>query len=103
MPTLTNRWAVLALLFFARLSIPVQFQSIPPLVTFLVEDWGVTSTQVGVLIGLYMAPGVLLSLPGGLLGNRFGDKPILVASLALMVLGAVVFAHSPSYEVAYAG
>ena len=35
MPTLTNRWVVLALLFFARASMAMQFQSIPPISTLL--------------------------------------------------------------------
>ncbi len=44
---LTNRWAVLGLLFFARLGVAVQFQAVPPLVPFLVRDLGLSYAQVG--------------------------------------------------------
>ncbi len=102
MPTLTNRWAVLALLFLVRTSIAIQFQSIPPIIPFLIVDLEINYTQVGLLIGLFMSPGIFLSLPGGVLGHRFGDKPILLTGLALLTLGALLFANSNSLSLAFA-
>ncbi len=90
MPILTNRWVVLALLFFARASMAMQFQSIPPISTLLVEELGFNFTQIGLLIGLWMLPGVFIALPGGLLGQRFGDKIVVIAGLGLQVTGALI-------------
>ena len=103
MPILTNRWIVLALLFFARTSMAVQFQSIPPISTMLVDDLGFNFTQIGLLIGLFMLPGVFIALPGGLLGQRFGDKTIVLVGLGLQVIGALVFANSAVFRIAFAG
>jgi MFS family permease len=89
-PILTNRWVVLALLFFARASMAMQFQSIPPISTLLVEELGFNFTQIGLLIGLWMLPGVFIALPGGLLGQRFGDKIVVIAGLGLQVTGALI-------------
>ena len=100
---LTNRWVVLALLFFARASMAMQFQSIPPIATLLVEKLGFNFTQVGLLIGIWMLPGFFIALPGGLLGQRFGDKTVVIAGLSLQVVGAVVFANANVFQVAIAG
>ncbi|MFI5400338.1 MAG: CynX/NimT family MFS transporter [SAR324 cluster bacterium] len=102
-PALTNRWVVLALLFFARLVMALQFQSVPPLAPFLAHDLGLTFGQIGTLIGVYMFPGVLLALPGGLLGQRIGDKRAVLVSLALQTLGALLFAFATSFPVALVG
>ncbi len=64
-----NRWVMLAVLTTARLAMGFQFQSIGSTAPFLVEDLGIDYTSVGLLIGLYLAPGVVLAFPTGLLGG----------------------------------
>lgn len=103
MPVLTNRWIVLALLFFARASMAVQFQSIPPISTTMVEELGFNFTQIGILIGLFMLPGVFIALPGGLLGQRFGDKAVVIVGLGLQVIGSLVLAKAAIFPMAFAG
>ena len=103
MGLLKNRWAMLALLFFARASMAMQFQLIPPIVPFLIEDLGINFTQVGLLIGLFMAAGIFLALPAGLLGQRFGDKAVVLTGLAVMTVGAVLFANAESFSLAFVG
>jgi MFS family permease len=100
---LSNRWIALVLLFFARASMAVQFQSIPPISTILVEELGFNFTQIGLLIGLFMFPGVFIALPGGLLGQRIGDKAVVIIGLGLQVIGSLVFANSTVFSVAFAG
>jgi len=103
MPTLTNRWAVLALLFFVRLIFPIHFQSLPPLTVPMMADLGMNFTRVGMLIGAFMLPGIALSLPSGLLGVRFGDKRVVLAGLVLMIVGVELVAVSPSFAPAFLG
>ena len=103
MPILTNRWHVLALLFFARASMAVQFQSVPPISTLLVKELGFNFTQIGLLIGLFMFPGIFIALPGGLLGQRFGDKVVVLAGLGLQAVGALIFANAAAFPMAFAG
>ncbi len=75
---LTNRWAVLALLFAVRTGMGFQFQSVPALSPLFLTDFAITVAELGLLIGLYHAPGVALALPGGALGARFGDKRLVL-------------------------
>ena len=94
---------MLAVVFLTRTSMGVQFQSIASVAPLLVADLGLGYVQVGSLIGLYMLPGALFALVGGVLGQRFGERRVVVAGLALMAVGAVVTAASDGFALAAAG
>ena len=59
-----DRWRALAVLTAARTSLGFQFQSIAPLSADLMQSLGVSYATLGLLIGLYLLPGVV-SLPAG--------------------------------------
>jgi hypothetical protein len=40
----------------------------------LTGEFSVGIADIDVLIGLYFAPGVALALPGGAIGQKFGDR-----------------------------
>jgi len=81
----------------------VQFQSIAPVGPLLVADLTLSYAELGLLIGLYLLPGAALALPGGLLGQRFGNRPVVLSALGLMVGGGLVTAASHSLWMAGAG
>ncbi len=76
-----------------------QFQSVAAVAPLLGDTFGVSLADIGWLIGLYFAPGVALAFPGGAIGKRFGDKPTVIASLLLMLVGELAMALSPSWPV----
>ena len=84
-----NRWFILAVLFLARTSMGFQFQSIASISPFLIDELAIDYTMLDTLIGLYNLPGIVLALPGGMLGRRFGDRQVVLAGLAMMALGGV--------------
>ena len=94
----SNRWLILAVLFFARLTMAFQFQSVAALSPLLVADYGVGLADVGFLIGLYFAPGVFFALPGGVIAARFGDKRIVSFGLILMLLGGAITAVTQDWN-----
>ena len=87
-----NRWAILAILFFVRLTIAFQFQTVAAVAPLLEKTFGVGLADIGILIGLYFTPGVVLALPGGAIGRALGDKPTTIAALLLMTAGSLVMA-----------
>ena len=87
-----RRWALVAAVSLARMAFGYQFQSLASLGPELLERFGLGYAELGGLIGLYMAPGVLVALPGGLLGRRYGERLVVGGGLALMTLGAAVCA-----------
>jgi predicted MFS family arabinose efflux permease len=98
-----NRWAVLALVVVARTGMGFQFQSVAAVGPFLVADLGLSYAQLGTLIGLYLLPGAVLAMPGGLLGARFGDRAVVLSALGLMTLGGVGLAVGASWPVVAGG
>ena len=93
----SRRWLILLVFFVARAAIAFQFQSVPALSPLLVDSLRIDYALLGTLVGLYMLPGVVFSLPGGVLGQRFGDKQIALLGLGLMALGGLWVALSGAY------
>jgi MFS family permease len=87
-PFIAKRWIILLVLFLARTVMAYQFQTVGALGLILVDALKIDFVWLGTLIGLYMLPGAVFSLPGGLLGQRYGAKNVVLVGLALMVAGA---------------
>src|SRR5262249_50591131 len=51
----------------------------------------------------YHAPGIVLAFPGGAIGARLGDKRMVLAGLALMILGEATMALAPAWSTQIAG
>ena len=100
---MANRWVALVIVFVTRTSMGFQFQVVAAVAPLMVAELQLTWVQLGSLIGLYMLPGAVFALPGGVLGQRYGDRRIVVASLALMVAGGFVTAAAHGFVVAAAG
>jgi predicted MFS family arabinose efflux permease len=93
---LESRWFMLAVLFIARFALGYQFQSAGSVAPFLIDDLNVDYAQIGVLIGVFILPGVAISVPSGFLSQRFGDKNVVMAGMALMIVGGLLagFGHA---------
>lgn len=98
-----NRWFILAILFLARTAMGLQFQTVGAVGPILADSLGVAYAAVGVLIGLYLLPGVFIALPGGMLGERFAAKHIVLAGLVMMSAGGLVMGLSDWYPALAAG
>src|SRR5262245_55150225 len=84
---IAKRWIILLVLFLARTAMAYQFQTVGALGPILVDALKIDFAWVGTLIGLYMLPGAIFALPGGLLGQRYGAKNLVLIGLSLMVAG----------------
>lgn len=92
-----NRWGVLALLFSVRVSMAFQFQAVAALSPTIMRNLNVDIADIGLLIGLYLSPGIVLAFSGGKIGQRFGDKPSVLFGLVLMVCGGLLVAFWPAW------
>lgn len=84
------RWRILALLFFARIGLGFQFQTLASVGDDLVVAFGFDYAEIGFLIGLFMAPGLLLALPAGFAGRYACDLSLAGIGLVALTLGGVV-------------
>lgn len=99
----SRRWFILGVLFLARTAMGFQFQSVVGVSSALRADLGIGLGQLGVLVGAYMLPGIVVALPGGSLGERFGQKPVAIAGLLLMAVGGALTAMAGDLATATLG
>ncbi len=103
MPWMGNRWVALALVFVTRTSTGFQFQSIASVGPLMITDLGLSYAQLGTLLGLYLLPGALFSLLGGIVGQRLGERRAVLGSLALMAAGGGMTASAGGFAIAATG
>ena len=99
----SNRWVILAVLVLARTAMGYQFQAIGSVSPLLIDEFDIDFAALGALIGLFMLPGIFISLPGGILGNWLGDKRVALFGLAMMVAGGLITAAGGDFGAAIAG
>ncbi len=96
-------WLILASLSLARITFGYQYQTVASLAPQLIERYGLDYTGLGTLIGVFVAPGILLALPLGLLGRRLGEGVVVGAGLALLAAGPLVSAYAGTAQGVGAG
>ncbi|RJT28311.1 MFS transporter [Mesorhizobium waimense] len=97
------RWTILAVLFVARAAMAFQFQSVGAVAPLVSDSLGASLADIGILIGLYLAPGVALALPGATIGQRHGDKVTVLAGLLMMLAGELLMMASTSWSLQIGG
>ncbi len=85
------RWVILILVYLSILAFTFIFQSIPPVLPFIISELQLTYAQSGLLVSLFALPGLFISLPGGFLSDRYPMKP-LGAGCFLLMIGGVLLA-----------
>ena len=91
---MTGRWGVLAILCLARVSMGLHLQVVAAVSPFLIADLGPSYGEVGTLIGIFLLPGVVLSIPGGVISRRFGDRRALLGAVVVLAVGTALLAAS---------
>ena len=95
---MAKRWQILFILFFARLTMSFQFEAVAALSPLIVQSYGVSIADIGLLIGLYLMPGIVVAVPAGAIASRFGDKRVIGLSMILMLIGGAMVGWGPSWN-----
>ena len=96
----SSAWLV-ASLVLGRVAFGFQFQSVASMGPSLAQQYGLDYAGLGTLIGLFMAPGIVAALPGGMLGRRLGGRALVGSGFVLMTLGGLLAAVAPIERVIY--
>ena len=108
MPAMQNdlaarRWLILASTVVSFIAVGVTFFAVPPLAAELATRFGLSHFAIGVLMGAIGVPAILLSIPLGAAVDRWPARAAGNVSLALMLIGAILFALAPSYAILLIG
>ena len=98
-----SRWKALFFIYLMMLVFAFTFQSIPPVLGFLTESLGITHAQAGALMSLFALPGILISIPGGVLADVYGPKRVGVIALSLAVVGTLLVGLGNSFSLILVG
>ena len=98
-----SRWVVLAIIFLARTCVGFQFIAVAAQMPQLRADLQFDYSQIGILLGVFMIAGALLSLPSGMIANRLGDRRTIQIGLLALVIGGVIFGTGNSFDAALVG
>ena len=60
-----------------------------PLLSIIAAEYSLSSADAGLLTGSYFLTYLLLQLPAGILGDRFGMKRVLLSTYAVASVGAI--------------
>jgi len=74
-----------------------------PLLKEAQKEFKMSDSLYGTFTGLYGLSALLLSVPGGMLAKRFGEKRILTAGLLMVMIGLIILSQVWSIPTAFTG
>lgn len=72
---------------------------VSPVLDAVIEPFGTTPAQIGLMISFATAPAIFLIPVAGVLADRYGRKPILVGSLLLFGVAGTAIAMTTDFRV----
>lgn len=94
-----KRWAMLALIFATRVGLGFQFQTMGSVADAVAGRLDLSSAETGTLIGLFLVPGLVLSIPAGFAGRYTSDRLLVALGMASLALGGVLGAMADGFAV----
>jgi len=98
MTRLSHRWIILAVLFVSRVGLGFQFQTLGSVSEQLVAIFGFSFAEIGMLIGAFLLPGMVLAVPCGFAGRYSSDRMLVTIGLLLLALGGVSAVIATSFS-----
>lgn len=87
----------LLMLFAIRLTPAIAFQSVAVAAPAMIGALKLDHAQAGLLLGAFMLPGIVVTVPAGMLARRIGDRAVLCGGLTLIALGALTVSRVNSF------
>jgi len=72
---------------------------VSPFVLAIASVFGVTKGTVGIALTVMWAAFALVQFPSGVFADKYGEKPVMLLSMGMTVLGCVLVVTAPSFAV----
>ncbi|WP_162524359.1 MFS transporter [Halobellus captivus] len=72
---------------------------ISPLVPDIISTFEISKGSIGLVLTVMWATYAVMQFPSGLLGDRFGQRSVIIAAIGLSALGSFLLAMSPSFAI----
>jgi cyanate permease len=83
-----GRWLILLGVWLLYFCFGVTIAAMAPLVGPIRADLGVSNAMMGLILGIWPLTYIAASIPGGVMMDRIGTRPMLFASAMIMALSA---------------
>lgn len=83
-------WVILAVVFFASCSVPINMFKVPPIAPVLMGAFGLDVTTFGWLMTSFTVVSIILAFPAAGIVNRFGIKRTMIVALVCVTAGSLV-------------
>jgi len=86
-------------LLLANVVPPLGSALLSPILDSLIDPFGTSAADVGLMISVFSAPAIVVIPVAGVLSDRYGRKPVLVAALLLFGVAGSAIALTTDYGV----
>jgi predicted MFS family arabinose efflux permease len=87
----SSRWSTLGLIHFCSLVPGMAMQTVAPVLTEIIREFSLSYAQGGLLMSFFSLPAIFVSIPAGMLADRFNQKTMFLVSLLLVIAGSLLF------------
>jgi predicted MFS family arabinose efflux permease len=91
------KWVVLFATLLAFVAYAFGFQVVPPLMTSIIAEYGVSNAEAGLLMSCVLIPGIILSIPVSMVMDRYGVKATGGVALLFVILSSFLTATATSF------
>jgi len=98
-----RRWVILGVAYVCMLTFVITLQAVPPVLSLVMAELELSHAQGGLIMSLYAVPGLIISIPAGMLADRYGQRVIGLVSFSLAIAGASIVATSNSLPILILG
>lgn len=93
-----NRWIALTIIFVSFLQFTMNWFDIVPAFGSIIGQMHLGLSQIGLIIGAFIAGYGLAHIPGGLIAEAYGMRFALLLGILLETVGVVITAAAPDFS-----
>ena len=92
-------WLILIIILLASMAAPLNQFKVPPVMPLLMEAFGTSAVQAGLLMSLFAITGLFLAIPAGFIFQRLGYRLTGMIAILSLVIGAALGAVTRGFDI----